>query len=123
MTTETSTTDSRHRAWSMMAAPVEAGAEVEPVLHPRVMGLRCRNCGRPQVAGPSYVCPACFGPLEVVLDRDVVRALVSRAAIEARAPGIWRYLELLPVEAAPERGLAVGSTPLAPTICSISVRN
>ena len=27
-------------------------------------------------------------------------------------PGIWRYLELLPVAAAPERGLAVGSTAL-----------
>jgi threonine synthase len=37
---------------------------------------------------------------------------VSRTTIESRGPGIWRYLELLPVDEAPERGLAVGSTPL-----------
>ncbi len=30
----------------------------------------------------------------------------------ARAPGIWRYAELLPVDAPPTRGLPVGSTPL-----------
>ncbi len=30
------------------------------------------------------------------------------------APGIWRYLELLPVEHAPARSLPVGSTPLLP---------
>ncbi len=133
MTTDTSTTDSRHREWSMMAAPVgqvesaaagsaqvnghpsapqhasEPGNAATP---PRVVGLQCRNCHRPEPTGPSFVCPACFGPLEVVLDRDVVRAQVSRAVIEARGPGIWRYLELLPVERAPARGLAVGSTPL-----------
>ena len=77
-----------------------------------VRGLRCRACGRPEELGPSYVCPACFGPLEVVYDHDVARAALTRETIAARAPGIWRYLELLPVERAPERGLAVGSTAL-----------
>src|SRR4029078_4595140 len=33
-------------------------------------------------------------------------------ASAARAPGIWRYPELLPVDAPPTRGLPVGSTPL-----------
>ncbi|MBI2777723.1 MAG: threonine synthase [Chloroflexi bacterium] len=150
MTTRTSTTDSRHRAWSAMSAPVEAGrngnggsalpsaailaggtivgdatnghasghasghgaAEPDPARRPRVLGLRCRRCERPEAAGPSYVCPACFGPLEVVYDLEAIRAQASRARIEAREPGIWRYLELLPVAARPERGLAVGSTPL-----------
>jgi threonine synthase len=78
----------------------------------RVLGLACRNCRRPEPLGPSYVCPACFGPLEVAYDLDLVRASVSRAAIEARPAGLWRYLEFLPVDAPPERGLAVGSTPL-----------
>lgn len=112
MTTDTSTTDSRHQAWSMMAAPVDRGGALGPALRPRIVGLQCRNCHRPEPTGPSFVCPQCFGPLEVVLDREAVRAQVSRARIEARGPGIWRYLELLPVEAAPARGLAVGSTPL-----------
>ncbi|HSK51399.1 MAG TPA: threonine synthase, partial [Clostridia bacterium] len=79
---------------------------------PRVAGLVCRNCRRPEPLGPSYVCAACFGPLEVAYDRDAVRAAASRAAIEARPPGLWRYLEFLPVDAPPARGLAVGSTPL-----------
>ncbi len=39
-------------------------------------------------------------------------ATLTRAAVAARAPGIWRYLELLPVAVIPARGLAVGSTPL-----------
>ena len=79
---------------------------------PRIVGLRCRACGRPEALGPSFVCAACFGPLEVEYDEDIVRATVSREAIAARAPGIWRYLELLPVDAPPARSLAVGSTPL-----------
>jgi threonine synthase len=77
-----------------------------------VRGLRCRACGRDEVLGPSFVCVACFGPLEVVYDHDVARERMTREAIAGRAPGIWRYLELLPVAAPPERGLAVGSTAL-----------
>src|SRR3954447_2771382 len=77
-----------------------------------IVGLRCRACGRPEELGPSFVCPACFGPLEVEYDHEVARASLTREAIAGRAPGIWRYLELLPVERPPERGLAVGSTAL-----------
>jgi threonine synthase len=78
----------------------------------RIVGLACRNCRRPETLGPSFVCPACFGPLEVVYDYDVIRGAVDRATIGARPPGIWRYLELLPVAGVPARGLAVGSSPL-----------
>ena len=77
-----------------------------------VLGLRCRACRRPEAIGPSFVCPACFGPLEVVYDYDVARARLTRETVAARAPGVWRYLELLPVDHAPQRGLAVGSTAL-----------
>ncbi len=82
-----------------------AAAGVAPI------ALACRNCGRPVPLGPSYVCPACFGPLEVTYPGRAGRS-VDRTAIEARGPGIWRYLEFLPVEAPPVRGLPVGSTPL-----------
>ncbi|MGC8633450.1 MAG: threonine synthase [Candidatus Limnocylindrales bacterium] len=78
----------------------------------RITGLRCRNCGASFPTGPSYVCSTCFGPLEVVYDEAAIAASLSRAAIEARPRGIWRYLELLPVEAAPARCLPVGCTPL-----------
>ena len=79
---------------------------------PRIHGLRCRNCSRPEPLGPSYVCAACFGPLEVAYDYDVVAETFGRETVAARRPGLWRYLELLPVDAPPARGLAVGSTPL-----------
>jgi len=79
---------------------------------PRVTGLRCRACAAPVPTGPSYVCPRCFGPLEVVYDEAAIAETLSREAVEARGPGIWRYLELLPVEAPPARSLPVGSTPL-----------
>jgi threonine synthase len=76
----------------------------------RIRGLICRNCRRPEALGPSYVCPACFGPLEI--DYDLSAIVIDRATIASRPPGIWRYLELLPVDAPPARTLAVGSTPL-----------
>ena len=45
-------------------------------------------------------------------DYAVVGATLTRETIAGRAPGIWRYAELLPVDAPPARGLPVGSTPL-----------
>ncbi len=87
--------------------------ERSPVLPvDRIVGLRCRNCSRPEALGPNYVCAACFGPLEVAYDLELVSRLIDRATIAARPAGIWRYLELLPVAAPPARGLQVGSTPL-----------
>ena len=79
---------------------------------PRITGLRCRNCGRTEAIGLSYVCAACFGPLEVAYDYGVVAETLTRGSIASRAPGIWRYAELLPVDAPPARSLPVGSTPL-----------
>jgi threonine synthase len=79
---------------------------------PRITGMACRNCGRTQELALAYVCPACFGPLEVTYDYDLVARTLTRESIAARAPGIWRYLELLPVDAPPLRSLPVGSTPL-----------
>ena len=33
-----------------------------------IIGMTCRNCGRTQPIALAYVCPACFGPLEVAYD-------------------------------------------------------
>jgi threonine synthase len=85
-----------------------------PTASSHVTGLRCRACGTTAELGPNFVCLACFGPLEVVYDLEVARRSLTRDAVAARPPGIWRYLELLPVSAAPARGLAVGSTALVP---------
>jgi len=56
----------------------------------RILGLRCRACGRAESLGPSYVCPACFGPLEVDYDLDVVAQTLNRASIAARPAGTGR---------------------------------
>jgi threonine synthase len=85
------------------------GAAAAPA---HVRGLRCRACGRPEDLGPNFVCLACFGPLEIEYDHEVARERMTRDVIASRPAGIWRYLELLPVAAPPERGLAVGSTAL-----------
>jgi threonine synthase len=44
------------------------------------------------------VCEACFGPLEVAYDYDAVGQVVSREAIDAGPPTLWRYRALLPIE-------------------------
>jgi threonine synthase len=75
------------------------------------LGLACRACGRPSDDRLGYVCAACLGPLEPTYDLPGIAAALVPETVGARAPGIWRYRELLPVEP-PARGLAVGSTPL-----------
>lgn len=61
-----------------------------------VEGLRCRECARDVDLSGAHVCEHCFGPLEVVYDRDEQRRRVSRAAIEAGPESLWRYGDLRP---------------------------
>ena len=75
------------------------------------LGLACRACGRPAAGRLAFVCSSCLGPVEPTYDLPGIAGVIEREAITARAPGIWRYRELLPVDP-PARGLAVGSTPL-----------
>ncbi len=79
-----------------MATDILPAPPAAPV---RILGMRCRNCGRTEPIGLSYVCVACFGPLEVDYDYAAIGATLTRAAIAGRPPGIWRYAELLPVDA------------------------
>ena len=52
------------------AAAHDAGRPV--MAAPRVVGMLSQLRPR-EPLGLSYVCPACFGPLEVAYDKDVVR--------------------------------------------------
>jgi len=94
------------------ATPDGVAPSAEPAR--RITGMACRSCGLAQPLAVAYVCPACFGPLEVTYDYGVIADTLNRDVIESRDPGIWRYLELLPVETPPARSLPVGSTPLLP---------
>jgi threonine synthase len=77
-----------------------------------VQGLKCRECGREYPKEPINICEFCFGPLEVVYRYDEIRKVLTRDLIVSRAPDMWRYLELLPLDEAPTVGEAVGYTPL-----------
>ena len=79
----------------------------------RVLGLRCRECGSDYELQATHVCEMCFGPLDVVYDKEEVRRRVSRESIAAGPPNIWRYRDLLPVEDGVEVvSLGEGFTPL-----------
>src|SRR2546423_15346641 len=79
----------------------------------RVLGLRCRECGAEYELRATHVCEACFGPLDVRYDYEAIRRVISRERIAAGPPTMWRYRDLLPLEAgAPVVTLGEGFTPL-----------
>lgn len=74
--------------------------------------LKCRECGKEYPKEALHVCELCFGPLEVAYEYDRMKGVLTREAIEGRAPNMWRYKELLPIEGEPTVGGQVGYTPL-----------
>jgi threonine synthase len=78
------------------------------------LSLCCRVCATEHPLEATGTCTRCFGPLDPTYDWDALRSRVSRASIEAGPQSIWRYIDLLPVEAREEARLAPGMTPLVP---------
>ncbi|HBG45548.1 MAG TPA: threonine synthase [Deltaproteobacteria bacterium] len=74
--------------------------------------LKCRECGKEYPKEALHVCELCFGPLEVVYEYEKIKGVLTREKIEKRAPNMWRYKELLPIEGEPTVGAQVGFTPL-----------
>jgi threonine synthase len=80
---------------------------------PRVLGLRCRECGAEYELQANNACAACFGPLDVVYDYEAIGRVISHERIAAGPPSMWRYRDLLPVEDdVPLVTLGEGFTPL-----------
>ena len=79
---------------------------------PKTLGMRCRECGEEYPLSPIHVCELCFGPLEVIMNWEEIAPRVSRNAMQAGPPSMWRYHDLLPVEGPPCVGHNVGFTPL-----------
>ena len=77
-----------------------------------VKGLRCRECGKEYPARLQAGCEDCFSPLEVDYDYAAVAKSLTQERIASRPANLWRYRELLPLEAEPVVGLASGWTPL-----------
>ncbi|TAN32775.1 threonine synthase [bacterium] len=65
---------------------------------PKLLGLRCRECGAEYELQATHVCEMCFGPLDVAFDKTALKKVVSRRRIEQGPPSMWRYRDLLPVE-------------------------
>jgi threonine synthase len=78
-----------------------------------VSGLRCRECGKVYPVAPRVVCD-CLAPLEVLYDVERLKKTLTREKIASRAPTMWRYRELLPLDREPTVSLSVGYTPLLP---------
>jgi threonine synthase len=74
--------------------------------------LRCRGCSREYPDGPLNVCDFCFGPLEVAYDYEGIASVISRERIANGPPTMWRYQDLLPVDADRALDMATGFTPL-----------
>ena len=74
--------------------------------------LRCRECTREYPVEPLNVCDYCFGPLEVVYDYDTIARTMTRKSIANGPVTMWRYHDLLPVNAEDAVDIGAGFTPL-----------
>ena len=54
------------------------------------VSLRCRACEHEHPLEPIGVCERCFGPLDPVYDTEALRRELTREAIEAGPPSLWR---------------------------------
>jgi len=76
--------------------------------------LRCLKCSKEYAPEKNlYVCKKCGGKLEIVYDYDAIAKKVSKKVLAGRKPGVWKYLELLPL--ADEKNIVTldeGGTPL-----------
>ncbi|MGA8296957.1 MAG: threonine synthase [Acidimicrobiales bacterium] len=75
-------------------------------------GLYCRSCATSYPALAQSACDLCFGPLEVAYDYERVRNSMTKASIAAGPRNLWRYSDLLPVDATSPVSLGAGFTPL-----------
>ncbi len=77
-----------------------------------VSSMRCRSCGREYKVAPINVCDFCFGPLELTYDYDAIARVMTKERIKAGPLTLWRYADLLPVDAADAVDIGAGFTPL-----------
>ena len=77
-----------------------------------IKGLQCRECGKQYPSRLQAGCEDCFAPLEVDYDYAAISKSLTQERIASRPANLWRYRELLPIEAEPVVGLATGWTPM-----------
>ncbi|MBQ6159667.1 MAG: threonine synthase [Oscillospiraceae bacterium] len=73
----------------------------------------CVKCGREYEAKPDLTNCECGGILDIVYDYDYIKTVFHKEDLSKRPYDMWRYRELLPVEAdTPAPPLRVGWSPL-----------
>ena len=78
-----------------------------------VTHLYCSSCGKEYEPRRLYNLCDCGKPLMVAYDLDRVQTTLSRESLTCRVPTLWRYEEVLPVDAQSNRiTLGEGMTPL-----------
>jgi threonine synthase len=61
-----------------------------------IKSLQCRECRKEYEPQFRYVCEDCFGPLDVLYNKDNIIG-VNKHTFESREKTYWRYFELLPI--------------------------
>ncbi|MEM3088659.1 MAG: threonine synthase, partial [Candidatus Bathyarchaeia archaeon] len=60
--------------------------------------LRCTCCGETYSLDKAFqACPNCKGTIDVIYDYEKIRERLNPQKLERRGPGVWKYLELLPI--------------------------
>lgn len=78
-----------------------------------VTHLYCSSCGKEHEPRRLHNLCDCGKPLMVAYDLDLAQATLSRESLAGRAPTLWRYEEVLPVDELSNRlTLGEGMTPL-----------
>ena len=77
-----------------------------------VKSLYCLECGREYPVERLNVCDFCFGLLGVSYDYDAISRIISRRRIEEGPYTMWRYHDLLPVDAEAAVDIGTGFTPM-----------
>jgi len=76
------------------------------------IALKCKECSERYPLTATYVCEACFGPLEVEYDFSHYTASSLKTRIENGPRNLWRYAPLLPALPFARSLEGVGFTPL-----------
>ena len=93
-----------------------------PRLSRYLSGVSCYACSAPHDPRTLLtVCTRCGLPLRVDYDLSSIR--LTLADLRARAPTLWRYRELLPLEEGDETSLGEGFTPLLPVATQVWVKD
>jgi threonine synthase len=83
----------------------------------KFIGYRCSLCGEEyQPEEVVYVCPKDGGNLDIIYDFAVMsQVLTVESVLESRQESLWRYLQMLPIDLAPDFATpiqSVGWTPI-----------